>query len=343
MVDKKLSLVIATTPYGGNGQASSEHPDVRNWLIKTVRSIERDKRIQSWSLETYNDTPCPMVRNRAVLDARESGADLLLFVDSDQSPDNMIGVEPDAVPFWDAAFDFIYRNWEKGPHVVGAPYMSGTDHEKVFVTRWRNLASSYRNDVDFHLSAYNREEAVGMSGIHECATLPTGLILYAMPVFDLIEPNPDNVAETIAQPLVKRIEAGNNTFTAGQMRELVEHVVHETRRAEKPFFYYEYTDQYEQRKASTEDVTNTRDISLAGLIQLGYNPLHCAWSSWAGHWKPRNVSKPRTISANDISQKFKNAVERGMDSTRKRIEIHSPVADEIDWKDAIQVGMELQP
>ena len=322
MQNKKLSLVIATTPYGGNGQASSEHPDVRNWLIKTIRKIESDSsRISSYDLVTYNDTPCHMVRNRAVMDAREAGADLLMFVDSDQSPDDQIGIDANAVPFWDTAFNFIYRKWDKGPHVVGAPYMGGGEgYERVFVSKWRNRVG-YENDIDFHLDSYTREEATTMAGIQECATLPTGLILYAMPTFDLIEPNPDNIAETIARPLVKRIEAGNNTFTPAQMRELVEHVVHQTRKAEKPFFYYEYTDQYEQHKASTEDMTNTRDISLAGLIQLGYNPIHCAWSSWAGHWKPRNVSKPRVISASEISQRFTNAVLRKVDANQKHVTI----------------------
>ncbi len=105
------------------------------------------------------------------------------------------------------------------------------------------------------------------------------------------------------------------------MRELVVHVVHETRRAEKPFFYYEFTDQYEWQKASTEDVTNTRDISLAGLVQLGYNPVHCAWSSWAGHWKARNVEKPNIITAKEVSRKFVTAIKRKEDGERKLVDI----------------------
>ena len=322
MQNKKLSLVIATTPYGGNGQASSEHPDVRNWLIKTIRKIESDSgRISSYDLVTYNDTPCHMVRNRAVMDAREAGADLLMFVDSDQSPDDQIGIDANAVPFWDTAFNFIYRKWDKGPHVVGAPYMGGGEgYERVFVSKWRNRVG-YENDIDFHLDSYTREEAVAMSGIQECAALPTGLILYAVPAFDLIEPAPDDMAERIAMPIVKRIEAGNNTFTPEQMKELVEFIVHEKTRLEQPYFYYEYTDQYQQKKASTEDITNTRDISIAGILKLGYNPIQCAWSSWAGHWKPRNVSKPVCITASDVAQKFKNALKSGGNSEYKRVDV----------------------
>lgn len=332
MRERQLKLRIATNPYGGNGGIASEHPDVRKWLMQTCEKVKTDPRIESFDISkdiaTYVDTPIPMTRNAAVIDARQVGADLLLFVDSDQSPDNMLVADSDAVPFWDTAFDFIYSRWDKGPHVVGAPYLGGDSlHENVFVMRWRNHVSSYEAEVDLKLNQYTREEAAIMSGIHECAALPTGLILYAMPAFDLIEPCPDNIAETISRPLVKRIEAGNNKFTTNQMRELVTHVVHETRRAEKPFFYYEFTDKYEWRKASTEDVTNTRDISLAGLVQLGYNPVHCAWSSWAGHWKPRNVSKPQLISAKEVSRRFTAAVERKQDNKHKLVDVSCKCKD----------------
>ncbi|MEA3351200.1 MAG: hypothetical protein U9Q82_11300 [Chloroflexota bacterium] len=333
MKDRQLKLRIATNPYGGNGGLASEHPDVRKWLMHNCEKIKADPRIEDFSvirdIATYVDTPIPMTRNAAVMEARQAKADLLLFIDSDQAADSQLGYDPDAVPFWDAAFNFIYARWDKGPYVVGAPYLGGDPHhENVFVMRWRRHVSSFNSEVDLKLDQYTREESHEMSGIHECAALPTGLILYDMRAFDLIEPAPDNVAKTIAGPLVKRIEAGNNQFTAEQMRELVAHVVHETRRAEKPFFYYEFTDRYEWQKASTEDVTNTRDISLAGLAQLGYNPVHCAWSSWAGHWKARNVEKPSIITAKEVSQKFITAANRKQGADYKLKDISRSSAPE---------------
>ena len=327
MTDRKLKLIIATNPYGGNGGIASECPDVRRWLMRNIPKIQQDPRLEPFDplrdVFTYVDTPIPMTRNAAVVQSRQAKADLLMFIDSDQVCDSELGEDPDAVPFWDAAFDFIYKRWEKGPHVVGAPYMGGdSNHENVFVMRWRNHVSSWYTEVDFKLGQYSREEAVEMSGIHECAALPTGCILYDMRAFDLIEPCPKDIAARIASPLVKRIEAGNDTFTADQMRELVTHVVHETRCAEQSFFYYEYTDKYQWQKASTEDVTNTRDISLAGITRLGYNPVHCAWSSWAGHWKPRNVRKPRFISAIEVAQRFRTAVDRDKSAKMKLVDLH---------------------
>lgn len=305
---------------------ASTSPLPERWLRWMTPRWMQEERLEPFGPNNYLeycDTPITMTRNAAVMAARQQKADLLLFIDSDQVPDTMIGEEPDAKPFWDEAFNFIYNRWDKGPHVVGAPYLGGDpNHENVFVMRWRNRVSSFDAETDFHLDQYTREEAAIMSGIHECAALPTGCILYDMRCFDLIEPKPDNVAETIARPVIKRIEAGNNSFTPEQMQELVTHVVRETRRSEQSFFYYEYTDKYQWQKASTEDVTNTRDISLAGLVQLGYNPVHCAWSSWAGHIKGRVVKKPLIITASEIASRFKNAVTRNVSHDKKLVNVN---------------------
>src|SRR6185369_145762 len=59
---------------------------------------------------------------------------------------------------------------------------------------------------------------------------------------------------------------------------------------------------------STEDVTNTRDISLAGCVKLGYNPVHCAWDSWIGHHKPWNVGKPQRFMAAQVGNALRRAV-----------------------------------
>lgn len=56
-----------------------------------------------------------------------------------------------------------------------------------------------------------------------------------------------------------------------------------------PRFYYEWTDEKQTAKASTEDVTFSRDLNMLGV------PLFCAWSSWAGHWKLKRVGKPELI------------------------------------------------
>ena len=339
MQDRKLSLMIATSPYGGNGQAMAEHPNVRDWLIQTDRKLAQEPRIEKWTLETYNDTPITMVRNRAVMDAREAGADLLLFVDSDQSPDCMIGVESEATPFWDAAFSFVYKKWDKGPHVVGAPYCGGGTVENVFVFQWRRSVSSFDSEVDMKLSQYTREEAVRMSGIQECAALPTGLILYDMRAFDLIEPKTDDRESLAMARLNSCIERGHSVFTANEVRQVVRDAISESDRIEQPFFYYEYPTKYQTEKASTEDVTNTRDISLAGLTVLGYNPMYCAWSSWAGHWKPRNVTKPRLLTPKDVSVKLGRAMTRSADPRHSAC-IDTDAGDDAAWASAPRAELE---
>jgi hypothetical protein len=139
----------------------------------------------------------------------------------------------------------------------------------VYVFRWQNIQTGHPNP-DFQLEMYDRHTAVKMSGIQECAALPTGLIMYDMRVFDLTEPKDDQ---------------------------------------DKPWFYYEFKDRFQADKASTEDVTMTRDVSLVGTQKLGFNPVYCNWDAWAGHWKPKCVGKPQYIQAKDVSAKLKDCWE----------------------------------
>ena len=88
-----------------------------------------------------------------------------------------------------------------------------------------------------------------------------------------------------------------------------------------PWFYYEYTDEFESQKASTEDVTATRDIALLGQTQLGYSPIFCNWDAWAGHVKPKIVGQPRETTVAEIAAKYKNAVLLGRSSLEKQVEV----------------------
>jgi len=291
MTPRKLDVLIASFPYGGNGASASEHPDVRNYLVKLAPQLKDDERIGRVRLRDWNDTPITMTRNASVKYAQDNGFDVILMVDSDQAPDYLIGQDPRAVPFWDEAFGFLYDNYDKGPQVVGAPYMGGPPDECVFVFRWRNHESD-NPGVDWKLDQYAREEAATLAGIQECAALPTGLILFDVRAFDLIAPSYDEAAEST--------EKANR---------------------EKSWFYYEYTDIYCTKKASTEDVTATRDISMCGQAALGYNPIHCAWSSWAGHHKTKCVGKPNSITAGQIKAKYQRALELGHNEDFQSVEV----------------------
>ena len=336
MTPRRLRVAFATFPYGGNGQTAKEHPDIRNWLLQTVYQAVRDERIESvdvgamrWIREgagvrvesapsslDFCDTPITMTRNAAVVEARRRGIDVLVMVDSDQNPDMYLGIDPFAIPFWSSGFDFLYRHWEQGPSCVGAPYMGGPPHENVFVFTWQNFQSDHPGP-DQKLRQYTREEAFQMEGIQECAALPTGLIMFDVRLFDIVDPARDTFKERVSEffrPLVGQPITPELAGRFCQWAEL------EKFSREQSWFYYEYTDHRQHEKASTEDVTATRDISLIGCQRLGYNPVYCNWSAWAGHHKTKCVGKPMLLTARDVSGKFARAVQN-VPGDRKWIEI----------------------
>lgn len=289
----KLSVAIAHFPYSGNGAAAKEHPDIRNWEVRTALQARFDERISSFGvLADYNDTPITMTRNAACLDARRLGYDLLLMIDSDQSPCRHEG-ESWYKPFWDEAFNFIYENYHKGPRLIFAPYCGG--QENVFVFKWEDGSSSKFHDPSFSLEPYDRQEAALMSGIHPAAAGPTGMILIDLRLLDLIEPS-----GLPRREVLERVQTGQMS---------VEEALWALREG---FFYYEWENSYAAKKASTEDVTFTRDIALAGVHALGYNPVFCAWDSWIGHYKPVNVGKPQRFASEDVGAALHKAFSSGL-------------------------------
>lgn len=276
MQQQKLNLGLVTFSYGGNGGISSEVPDIREWMVPLVTEASRDSRIENIRVWNLADTPITMTRNRSVLQAREFGVDVLVMIDSDMKPD----IEG-SKKFFPSSFDFLYDHYGRGPCVIGAPYCGPPPLENVYVFEWRDMQTGHPNP-DFQLKMYERSQAVRMSGIHPCAALPTGLIMYDMRVFALTEPRSTD---------------------------------------DHPWFYYEFPDKYQAEKASTEDVTMTRDLSLVGVERLGYNPVYCNWDAWAGHWKPKCVGKPQFIEAKDISQKLKNCWSANYDASVKLVNL----------------------
>lgn len=296
MQPRKLNVMFAFFPYGGNGGISSEHPNIRNWMVKTVLAAKQDPRIGEIFHKDFSDTPITMTRNASVEHAKKCGADVLFAVDSDNHPDVLLGQDPSAKPFFDTAFDFIYANYDKGPHVVGAPYCGPPPFENVYVFQWANW-NTHRPDHEMRLEPFTREEASHRTGIEAVAALPTGCIMYDMRAFEYIEP---------------------------------------------PYFFYEYEGDgipceacgqrkpgTQAKKASTEDVTNTREISMHIALALGYNPVHVAWDCWAGHYKPLCVGKPQLTSISQVSKKYADAVLRKQRLGEKTMMIGEPM-DEMD-------------
>ena len=291
MKERQLKVMIATFSYGGNGGFASTHPDVMKWLLETVPKIKADPRVEMVCHADLVDTPITMTRNLAVQEAQRQGIDVLLMIDSDQAPDYLVGIDPNAHPFWDTSFDFLCKHYERGPCVIGSPYCGPPAvTENCYVFRWIDFVTDDPN-ANHKLEAYSRAEAANLAGIQECAALPTGLILFDMRAFDLVE-RPYFYYEWA--------DEGKQCEHCGQ---------------KKPG--------PQAQKHSTEDVTATRDISFHGMLKLDYNPLFCNWSAWAGHWKPKCVGKPRDVKASDISLKYQEAVHRNHKSTERLVQVNA--------------------
>lgn len=276
--EKSLTVGVACYPYSGTSSGSSLAWDIVPWLLHVQKWCANDKRVKSLVVKDFNDTPITMTRNATVEWALRSGIDVLVMVDADMSPDCEMGKDPSAKPFFPTSFDFIHRNWDRGPHSVCAPYCGPPPISNPYIFKWASGFEGLR-DNGFKLEMYSREEAAIMSGIQECAAQPTGLIMFDTRIFSLTDPKTYSV------------DGG--------------------------WFYYEWTSQNASQKASTEDVTATRDLSLAGHAMLGREVNYVNWDAWAGHNKVYCVGKPRPLTADCVSKRLAGAFQRGVKSNER--------------------------
>jgi hypothetical protein len=287
----KFKVGIARFPGSG-----SERHECTDFLVRTARAIDKDPRIEKIvPVPVRVDTPVPMLRNKAVLDAKEQRADYLVMVDSDMAPD---AYWPKAPLFWNTAWDFLMKRREEEEHdrehwlgfrkidadgeltelgasewlmknfppaTVSAPYCGAPPRELVMVFHWANQESDHPNP-DFRLKMIPREMAALCAGIQEVAAMATGLIIYDMRVFDILKP---------------------------------------------AWFAYEYKDETESEKVTSEDVYETRNASMLGL------PQFVAWDCWAGHMKTKMVGRPELITRDKVHASLREAVLRGIDSNQR--------------------------
>lgn len=290
MKDRQFNVLIHTFSYAGNGGFKSERPEVGRYLKRLSLEMSKDKRIANFADHDVSDTPITMTRNAACRDALRGGADFLLMVDSDMEPDYLWSAgDRTAKPFFQEAFNHAVKNYDKGPFVYAAPYCGPPPNESVYVFHWASSASGIANEADVQLSPYTRHQAAMMSGMQPCAAAATGLMLIDCRILDMTSPK---------RQLEAMLESGMSKHEAEQLI--------------RSWFYYEYTDVFQAEKCGTEDVMFTRDISLWGEKNLGYNPLMCLWDSWAIHWKPHGVGKPQILYADQVSHKLFAAKERGL-------------------------------
>lgn len=157
-------------------------------------------------------------------------------------------------PFLPSAFQFIKSRWNQAPTIISAPYCTGGPGYLPIMGTWR----THKEGLAFKTELYTREEAAAFTGILPCSLQATGLMAIDMRVFTGFSIN----GETVKLP--------------------------------PPWFYYEYRDNYNSHKASTEDMVFTRNVSLLFAkhgLEIGY----VDWDAWAQHVKAQHIGKPETV------------------------------------------------
>jgi hypothetical protein len=322
MQKPKLDVLVAMLAYGGNGGVATVLPNHATWLASTSVKAAKDERIGRFDVRFYGDVPLSMERNRIVRDAMDGGYDAILMIDSDNEIDGYVGAERDAKPFWDSSIGFLYERELRGlPTVVCAPYCGPPPHpvnggaENVYVfyvDDFETLDPGQPNG-GWKIVPYSRQYAATMRGIQPIAAGPTGVILYSTSAFRVL---PESVAP---EEVLEKYRKGE--LHLERAKQLLDR---------KSWFYYEYTDAARSRKASTEDVTSTREIQLAGCIKHGEPIVFCNWDSWAMHLKPKRVGKPNVLPIEAVSQAFQEVVRDNVSVDDNRVMLDLPDLPEHD-------------
>ena len=297
MTPRSLSVLIAGFPYGGNGGISSQIPEVGDYIANLLGEMKADPRIERVVRKNISDTPITMTRNAMCKAALDMGIDLILMIDSDNAPDYLVGKDEFAKPFWKTSFDYIYENWDRGPMIIGAPYCGPPPEECVYVFEWTKHAEGIA-EARQSIAMYGRNAAAIKSGIQPVAAIATGVILIDTRI--LRDTNPKDRFDWYLSQGFSRAEA-RDKMTG--------------------WFYYEWEDEYCSQKASTEDVTFTRDMSLFGIHKYGFNPVHCNWDAWAVHYKPHRVMKPTILGVDQLADTLIRAARMNIPSNARMVNV----------------------
>lgn len=316
MENAKVNILFAQFCYAGNGGVATVLPDYVPWFANVYNELSKDDRVGDVAVKQYGDIPLSMERNRVVLDAKAQGFDVIVMLDSDNVPDLYLGQRASAKPFIKTSFDFLYERKLKGlPSVICAPYCGPPPHpvkggqENVYVfyaTHDEGDDQDLGKVGNVRFEAYSREHAARMEGIVPCAAGPTGCIMYSTDAFDLMP-----VCELTDEEILQQHVRGEiDTMRAIQLLRM------------ESWFFYEYTSGAQSSKASTEDVTNTREIQFAGIDKHGEPVVFCNWDAWAGHFKPKCVGAPSPLRLENVSHLFREAVSRNISANEKVVSLN---------------------
>jgi hypothetical protein len=275
MKKPKVDIMLVTFAYGGNGGISMTIPELSQWTTRTVIKMKQDERIDRIEPVIISETPITMSRNKAIKTAREKGYDMVLMLDSDNLPDGYLGADPSATPFWDTAFTFAYDRLVKGiPTCIAAPYCGPPPHpverEGVFDG----------GEVPYLFQWSNKESHVDHA--------PNKLDIMTRP----------EAAKLRGVYPVAALPTGCCLFTMNCFDG-----------PPKPYFKYEWMDEDQSEKASTEDVYATRNISLYWAMTKGIDVCFATCDSWALHYKPKKVGKPYIVPVEAVAKNMREAIE----------------------------------
>lgn len=261
------------------------------WIAKTVLKMSKDPRVSHVEPYVVIDTPITMTRNRAVRYAIDKKYDYILMVDSDMHPD--LYVENGAPAFWDVAWDFMMKRREEEP-------------------KWEaDLEEIKAKEGDVYPS---REEAIrlcekGMApatiAAPYCGPPPhENVFVFEWKGFNTGDPPPYpfKLDQLTREQVVDRTGIQEVPALPTGV------ILYDTRtflRLPKPWFCYEYKDEYETEKVTTEDVFQTRNAAMMGM------PQFVTWDCWAGHVKLKVVGKPISLSCDVVQKQLANAIKCG--------------------------------
>lgn len=266
----KVKIRVAFFAYGGNSGFPSVICSHLPLMVELTRLLDNHPCVgaSNWDHITYSDTPVTMTRNRAACDAKQDGYDFVMMIDSDNVIDLYKKIEG-LKGFLASALDFSIPRLMKGlPTVIAAPYCGQPPDP---------ISGGRENIFAFHWELKEHDNAGGSFSLEQYSIQHAAIMAGIQPA---------GAAATGV------ILYSTNAFDL----------------LEPPYFKYEWTTKYQTHKASTEDVQNTRDISMASIEKYGENCLFIDWDNWAGHVKPKIVGKPHPTPVEAICPSFRKAV-----------------------------------
>jgi hypothetical protein len=269
MKKAQLDVLICTYAYGGNGGVSSMIPELAEWTTRTVINMKDDPRIDRIKPIILSDTPITMTRNRTVRIAKEEGYDMILMLDNDNCPDGYLGADPAAKPFWNVAFDFAYERLMQGmPTVIAAPYCGPPPHP-----------------------------------VHESG----GEVPYLFEWMDneSDEEHPQRKLELLTRNEAARLSGIHPVAALPTGVCLFTTNIFEG--PPKPYFDYEWNEDHSEKR-STEDVYCTRNLSLYWAVKKEWIVCYAACDSWALHYKPKKVGRPRPTPVEAYAKHMRDAL-----------------------------------